>query len=257
MIHPSAQVHPEAKLDPSVEVGPWCVVGQHVKIGKNTKLMSHVVIDGWTEIGENNLVFPFAVLGAVPQDLKYKGEVVYLKIGNHNTIREGVTINLGTTQGGGSTTVGDHNLIMSYVHMGHDCHVRNHCVLATHTGLSGHVTVEDYAILGGMVGVVQFARVGIHAYIGGQAGITKDVPPFTIVEGMRPPVIRGVNIVGLRRRGYDAETITRINETVKLWVRPEVPKEQCILEIESQYGEIPEVQQFIRFIRESKPGVIK
>jgi UDP-N-acetylglucosamine acyltransferase len=257
MIHATAQVHPEAKLHATVEVGPWCVIGPNVKVGKGTKLQSHVVLDGWTEIGEDNVIFPFAVLGAVPQDLKYKGEVVHLTIGDRNTIREGVTINMGTVQDGGLTSVGNDNLLMSYVHLGHDCHVRNHCVIATHTGLSGHVTVEDYAILGGMVGVVQFLRIGMHSYIAGQTGLTKEVPPFTIVEGQRPPVIRGVNIVGLRRRGYSADTIMKINETVKLWVRPDVPKEQCLLEMESQYGEIPEVQQFLRFIRESEHGVIK
>jgi UDP-N-acetylglucosamine acyltransferase len=257
MIHSTAQVHPEARLDPSVQVGPWCLIGPHVKIGKGTELKSHVVIEGWTEVGEENVIFPFAVLGAIPQDLKYKGEQTYLTVGNRNVIREGVTINLGTAHGGNYTRVGDDNLIMSYVHLGHDCQIANHCVLATHAGLSGHVDVRDYAIIGGMAGITQFARIGEHSYIGGQAGITKDVPPFSIVEGNRPPTIRGVNIVGLRRRGLSAETITKLNETVKLWTRPEVPKEQCLLEIESQYGDVPEVESFLKFIKESEIGVTK
>jgi UDP-N-acetylglucosamine acyltransferase len=257
MIHATAQVHPEAKLDSSVEVGPWCVIGPHVKIGKGTVLKSHVVVEGWTTIGEKNVFFPFSVIGAVPQDLKYKGEETYVVMGDGNTIREGVTINLGTAQGGYYTRLGDGNLLMSYVHLGHDCQIGNHCVIATGTGLSGHVIVEDYAILGGMVGAAQFVRVGAHAYIGGQAGIPKDVPPFSIIEGSRPTIIRGVNIVGMKRRGYATETIQKLVECVKLWTRSDVNKEQCLLEIESQYGEVPEVQQFLTFIRKSEHGVIK
>ena len=257
MIHPSAQVHPEAKLDPSVEVGPWCIVGRNVSIGRGTKLISHVVVDGHTQIGEDNTVFPFAVLGAVPQDLKYKGEDTKLIIGNRNKIREAVTLNLGTVQGGGQTLLGDDNLLMAYVHMGHDCVVGNNVVIANYGGLAGHVTVADYAIIGAMTGVSQFVRVGAYAYIGGQSGLERDVPPFTIAMGARPTSIRGANIVGLRRRGFSAETISKINESIKLWIRPDVQKEQCLLEIQFQYGEIPEIQQFIAFIRKTEAGVVR
>ena len=257
MIHPSAQVHPEAKLDPSVEVGPWCIVGRNVSIGRGTKLISHVVVDGHTQIGEDNTVFPFAVLGAVPQDLKYKGEDTKLIIGNRNKIREAVTLNLGTVQGGGQTLLGDDNLLMAYVHMGHDCVVGNNVVIANYGGLAGHVTVADFAIIGAMTGVSQFVRVGAYAYIGGQSGLERDVPPFTIAMGARPTSIRGANIVGLRRRGFSAETISKINEAIKLWIRPDVQKEQCLLEIQFQYGEIPEIQQFIAFIRKSEAGVVR
>ena len=257
MIHPSAQVHPEAKLDPSVEVGPWCIVGRNVAIGRGTKLISHVVVDGHTQIGEDNIIFPFSVLGAVPQDLKYKGEDTKLIIGNNNRIRESVTLNLGTVQGGGETRVGDDNLLMAYVHMGHDCVVGNHCIIANYGGLAGHVTVGDYATIGGMTGVSQFVRIGEYAYIGGQSGLERDVPPFTIAMGSRPSSIKGANIVGLRRRGFPAETIMKINETIKLWTRPDVQKEQCLLEIQFQYGEIPEIQQFIAFIRKSEAGVVR
>lgn len=257
MIHSSAQVHPEAQLDPSVSVGPCCVIGPNVKIGKNTRLMSHVVVEGWTEIGEDNVIFPFAVLGAVPQDLKYRGEATRLIIGNRNTIREGVTLNLGTVQGGGVTRIGDQNLLMAYTHLGHDCIVGNHCIIANFGGLAGHVTLEDHVTLGGMTGVSQFVRVGAHAYIGGQSGLERDVPPFSIAIGSRPCMLKGANIVGLRRRGFSADTIQRINEAIKLWIRPDVQKEQCLLEIESQYGEIPEIQRFVAFIRESETGVVR
>lgn len=257
MIHPSAQVHPEAKLDPTVEVGPWCVVGPTVKVGKGTRLMSHVVLDGWTEVGEDNLIFPFAVLGAIPQDLKYKGEPTRLVIGNKNTIREGVTMNLGTIQGGGETRVGDHCLIMAYTHLGHDCIIGNHCIIANYGGLAGHVILEDHVTVGGMTGISQFVRIGAHAYIGGQSGLEKDVPPYAIVLGARPPLMKGANIVGLKRRGFSTERIQKINEAIKLWTRPDIQKEQCLLEIESQYGEHPDIQSFISFIRKSETGVVR
>ena len=257
MIHPTAIVDRHAELDPSVEVGPWCIIGPKVKIGKGTRLMSHVVIEGNTTIGEDNLIFPFAVIGAVPQDLKYKGEDTQVIIGRNNRIRESVTINLGTVQGGGVTKLGDDNLLMAYSHLGHDCIVGNHCIIANSGGLAGHVTLEDHVILGGMCGVSQFVRVGAHAYIGGQSGLERDVPPYVIAMGSRPTSIKGTNIVGMRRRGFPAETIQKINEAAKLWMRPDILKEQCLLEIESQYGELKEIQRFIAFIRESETGVVR
>lgn len=256
-IHPSSQVHPEAQLDHSVEVGPWCIIGPRVKIGGGTRLMSHVVVEGDTEIGQGNVVFPFSVLGAVPQDLKYKGEPTRLIVGDNNTIRESVTLNLGTVQGGGVTRLGSNNLLMAYTHLGHDSAVGNHCIIANCGTLAGHVTLEDHVTLGGMTAVSQFLRVGAYSYIGGQSGVEKDVPPFSIAVGSRPCALKGANIVGLRRRGFAAETITRINESIKLWARQDVQKEQCLLEIESQYGEVPEIQRFVSFIRESEHGVVR
>jgi UDP-N-acetylglucosamine acyltransferase len=257
MIHPSSFVHPEAQVDPSVEIGPWCTIGSHVKIGKGTKLVSHVVLDGWTTIGENNTIYPFCVIGAIPQDLKYKGEPTQVVIGNNNTIRESITINMGTVQGGGVTQVGDYNLLMAYTHLGHDCIIGNHCIIANYGGLAGHVIVEDYATIGGMVGISQFVRIGTYTYVGGQSGLERDVPPYTIALGARPCVIKGANIVGLRRRGFTADVITKINEAIKLWNRTDVQKEQCLLEIESQYGEVAEIQKFISFIRKSETGVVR
>ena len=257
MIHPTAIVHPEAKLDPSVEVGPFCTIGPHVRIAKGTRLISHVVVEGDTEIGEDNLIFPFAVIGAVPQDLKYKGERTQVRIGSRNKIRESVTINLGTVQGGNVTRVGDDCLLMSYVHLGHDCIVGSYVILASAVGLAGHVTIEDHAILGGMTGVSQFVRVGAHSYIGGQSGVEKDVPPFAIAVGSRPCNVKGANIVGLRRRGYASDTISKINEALKLWIRPDVQKEQCLAEIDAQFGEVKVIQQLVTFIRKSEGGVVR
>lgn len=256
-IHPTAIIDPHAELDPSVEVGPYSIVGAGAKIRKGTRLKSHVVVEGNTEIGEDNLVYPFAVLGAAPQDLKYKGEKTKLIIGNRNTIRESVTMNLGTVGGGGETRLGDDNLIMGYTHFGHDCIVGNHCIIANYGGLAGHVILEDYVTLTGMVGVSQFVRVGSHAYIGGYSGLERDVPPYVIAMGSRPTVIKGCNIVGLRRRGISTEVIQKINEAIKLWNRPDVQKEQCLLEIESQYGDITEIQKFVAFIRASDAGVVR
>jgi len=257
MIHSTSQVHPEATIDPSVEIGPWCTVGPHVKLGRGTRLISHVVLEGWTEIGEDNTVYPFSVLGAIPQDLKYNGEPTRLVIGNKNTIRESVTLNLGTVQGGGVTRIGDHCLIMAYTHLGHDCIVGNHCIIANYGGLAGHVILEDYVTIGGMTGLSQYVRIGAHSYIGGQSGLERDVPPFTVAMGTRPTVIKGANLVGLRRRGFPAETIQKINEAVKLWLRPDIQKEQCLVEIESQFEDFPEIQSFTSFIRKSQTGVVR
>ncbi len=256
-IHPTAIVDPKAELASDVEVGPYCMVGPFVKIGEGTRLLSHVVVEGWTTIGKNNVFFPFSVIGAIPQDLKYKGEKTEVIIGDHNVIRESVTINLGTVQGIAKTTVGDHNLLMAYVHLGHDCVVKNHTILANSVGLAGHVTVEDFANIGGMVGVIQFITIGPNAYIGGRSTVDRDVPPFCIVVGERPCELKGANIIGLRRKGMKADVITAINESIKLWKRPDVMKEQCLLEIETQYGEYAEVKQLVEFIRKSENGCVK
>jgi UDP-N-acetylglucosamine acyltransferase len=257
MIHPTAIVNPEAQIDKDVEIGPWCTIGPHVKIAAGTKLLSHVVIDGWTEIGKNNNFFPFSVIGAVPQDLKYKGEPTKVIIGNNNTIRESVTINLGTVQGGGMTKIGDNCLLMGYTHLGHDCIIGNNCIIANYGGFAGHVTLEDYVTIGGMTGISQFVRVGAYAYVGGQSGLEKDVPPYSIVMGARPCIIKGANIIGLKRRGFSTETVHGINEALKMWTRREFEKEHCLKEIESQYGEIQEVQKLLSFIRNSENGVVR
>jgi UDP-N-acetylglucosamine acyltransferase len=256
-IHPTALIHPDAKIDPSVEIGPYCTVGPRVSIGRGSQLVSHVVVDGWTEIGEENVIYPFSVIGAAPQDLKYRGENTRVVIGNHNKIRESVTINLGTEQGGGVTSVANHTLIMAYTHLGHDCIIGSHCIIANYGGFAGHVILEDYANIGGMVGISQFVRVGAYAYVAGQSGLEKDVPPFSVAIGSRPSAIKGTNIIGLKRRGFPAETILKINEAMKLWTRTDVQKEQCLKDIDAQYGSLPEIQTFIAFIRKTDTGVVR
>jgi len=256
-IHPTAIIHPEAQIAEGVEIGPWCTVGPNVKIGKNSRLMSHVVVDGWTTIGESNVFFPFAVVGAVPQDLKYKGERTFLEIGNHNTIRESVTLNLGTVQGGGLTRLGDHNLLMAYVHVGHDSIIGNHCILANSVAIAGHVKVQDWANIGGFVGVTQYVKVGAHCFVGAHTAVDKDLPPFSVVVASRTIAVKGANIIGMRRRGFSAEVITKINDSIKLWARPDTPKDQCMTEIELQYGEIPEIRTLLDFVKTSDVGVLR
>ena len=256
-IHPTSIVNSKAELADDVVVGPFCTIGPNVKVGKGTRFMSHVVVDGVTTIGEGNNFFPFSVIGGIPQDLKYKGEPTELIIGNNNTIRESVTLNLGTVQAGGKTVLGSNNLLMAYVHFGHDAIVGDNTVIANAVSLAGHVIVEDYAIIGGMVGCAQFTRVGKYSYIGGMASVDRDIPPFTIAVGSRPCEIKGANIVGLRRKGFKADTITKVIETIKLWKRPDITKDQCLLEIESQYGDTAEVMDFVNFIKKSENGCIK
>jgi UDP-N-acetylglucosamine acyltransferase len=256
MIHPTAIIDPKAQIDSTVEIGPYCTIGAQVKINAHTKLISHVVLQGDTEIGEKNTIFPFSVIGSVPQDLKYRGENTQVRIGDNNTIRENVTIHLGTVQGGNVTRVKNNCLLMAYTHLGHDTEVGNGCILSNYSGLAGHVILEDYVTLGGMVGIAQYIRVGKHAYLSAQSGVDRDVPPFVIAIGARPCVIKGINIVGLRRRNLSVETIQHLNEAIKLWMRPGIFKDQCLLEIDVAYGSIPEVQELIQFIR-SHDGVTR
>lgn len=257
MIHSTAIIDRHAELDSTVEVGPFCVIGPQVKIKKGTQLHSHVVISGDTTIGEDNVFHPYSVIGGEPQDLKYKGEKTKLIIGNRNKIRECATLNTGTVDGGNITQLGDDNLIMAYVHFGHDVIIGNHCILANSVQLAGHVILEDYVTLNGQTAVQQFVKIGAHSYIGGQSGVERDVPPFLIAHGQRPCSIKGANIVGLRRRGFSAERISKINEAIKLWTRSDVEKQQCLLDIESQYGELSEIKEFIEFIRDSKNGAMR
>jgi len=256
-IHSTAIVHPEAKIDPSCEIGPYCTVGAQVRMGPSNRLISHVVIDGNTEIGEGNVFFPFGVIGGVPQDLKYRGENTRLVIGNRNTFRESVTLNLGTVQGGGETRIGDSNLLMAVVHIGHDSRLGNHIILANNCAVAGHVTIDDYANIGGMSAITQFNRVGAHCYAGAQSMIDRDVPPFSLIVGARPCLVKGVNIVGLRRKGFSAETISKLNEAMKLWMRQDIEKVQCLHEIEAQCGDVAEVAQLVAFIRGSQNGVLR
>lgn len=213
MIHPSAVVSPKAELGSEVEIGPYCVIGDEVRIGDRTKLHAHVVVEGPVIIGEDNEYYPFSSIGGRSQDLKYAGEPTRAEIGDRNTFREFVTVHRGTTPEI-PTLIGSDNNFLAYAHVAHDSVVGNHCILSNAATLGGHVTVEDYVILSGLAGVHQFCRVGTHAMIGGCTKIVQDVPPFTIADG-HPAQLRGLNIVGLQRRGFSEDAIRALKTAYK------------------------------------------
>lgn len=217
-VHPTAIVDPKAEIDSSVSIGPYAVIGPHVRIGAGTSVGPHCVIEGHTTIGRDNLIFQFASLGAVPQDKKYDGEPTELVIGDRNKIREFCTFNLGTAQDAGVTRIGDDNWIMAYVHIAHDCQLGNQITMANNATLAGHVVIGDWVTVGGLTGILQRMRIGAHAMLGFASHIGKDVPPFMVVDG-NPLAVRGVNLVGLRRRDFSAERITAIREMHKLIYR--------------------------------------
>lgn len=217
-IHPSALVDPRAELAEDVEVGPFCTIGPHVVVGAGTSIHSHVVIGGRTRIGRDNRIFSFVSLGEIPQDKKYAGEATELVIGDRNTIREYTSLNLGTAQGGGRTQVGSDNWIMAYVHIAHDCVIGSHTIFANLSQLAGHVSVGDWAILGGMCGVHQFVRIGAHAMCGGGSTLVQDVPPFILCRGS-PAKPFGINAEGLQRRGYDEATLLSLKRAYRTLFR--------------------------------------
>jgi len=257
MIHSTAIIAPGAELDPTVTVGPYSVIGEHVKIGAGTSVGPHVVIEGQTEIGCDNQIFQFASIGAIPQDLKFAGEVSYLKIGDRNRIREFVTIHLGTEDGGGVTTIGNDNLFMAYSHVAHDCIVRNHVILANAATLAGHVEVGDFAILGGLSAVHQFARVGCHVMASGGSMIGQDIVPYAIVQGDRAKVV-GLNLIGLKRRGFSSEALSNIKKMYKLVFRENLRLEESIAQIEEQFDiSASEVATYLDFLKKSERGLAR
>lgn len=218
MIHSTAIIHPGAQLGANVTVGPYSIIGEHVSIGDDTTVGPHVVIDGHTTIGRENRIFQFCSLGEVPQDKKYAGEPTRLVIGDRNTVREFCTLNIGTVQDRGETTVGDDNWIMAYCHLAHDCVIGNQNVLANGVTFAGHVQVGDWVTIGGLTGILQRMRIGDHAMIGFQAHVAQDVPPFMTVDG-NPLAARAVNVVGLKRRDFSAERVAVIRQVYKLLYR--------------------------------------
>jgi UDP-N-acetylglucosamine acyltransferase len=217
-IHPTAIVDPKARIDGSVTVGPYTVIGPHVTIGAGTTVGPHAVIEGHTTIGRDNRIFQFASIGAANQDKKYKGEPTELVVGDRNTIREFVTLHVGTVQDKAVTTIGNDCWIMAYCHVAHDCVVGNNATLANNTTLAGHVELGDWVTIGGLTGIHQFVKVGAHAMLGFQSAISQDVPPFMLVDG-NPLSVRGVNVTGLKRRDFSAERIQAIRQMHKLIYR--------------------------------------
>ena len=217
-IHPTAIISPDATLAEGVEVGPYSIIGPDCHIGKDTIIGPHVVIESHTDIGEGCRISQFASLGGAPQDLKYRGEATRVVIGNHNTIREYVTINRATTADIGITRIGNHNLLMTYCHVAHNCQLGNHIVMANAANLAGHIHVEDFAIIGGLSGVHQFTRIGAHCIIGGASAVTKDVPPFVMASGNFAKLF-GLNMIGLKRRGFTEETLQALKKAYRIVFR--------------------------------------
>jgi UDP-N-acetylglucosamine acyltransferase len=217
-IHPTAIVDPQAELDTSVQVGPYTLIGPHVKIAAGTTVAGHVVIEGHTSIGRDNRIFQFGSIGAANQDKKFKGEPTQLVIGDRNTIREFVTLHVGTVQDKAVTRIGDDNWIMAYTHVAHDCVVGNHTTLANNATLAGHVELGDWVTIGGLTGIHQFVKVGAHAMVGFASAVSQDVPPFMLVDG-NPLAVRGVNVIGLRRRDFSPERVAAVRQMHKLLYR--------------------------------------
>ncbi len=255
MIHPTAIVDKNAEIDASVEIGPYCIIQGNVTIKKGSKLISHVVIQGRTEIGENCTISPFASLGGPPQDISYKEEDTILVVGNNNTIKEYVTMNRGTMHGGGITRVGNNNFIMAYAHIAHDCVAGNNIIMANCATLAGHVEVSDFVSFAGLCAVHQFCKIGKHAFISGLTGVPKDVPPFMIAAGSRAKLY-GLNVVGLERHGFPKEEISKLKKAYRILFRAALPLTESLKIIKEQLsGE--HITELVEFISSSKRGICR
>lgn len=256
MIDPRAIVDPSARIGDNVSIGPWTIVGPGVEIGDDTRIESHVVLKGPTVLGRNNHIFQFSTVGEATPDLKYQGEDTRLVIGDNNVIREGVTIHRGTVQDRSETVIGNDNLLMAYVHVGHDSVIGNHCILVNNAALAGHVHVGDWAILSGYTLVHQFCRIGPHCFAGMGAGIGKDVPAFVTVAG-NPAEAKTINSEGLRRRGFSKEDIAVINRAFKLIYRRGLTLAEAMAELETLSGDCEPLGLLIHSIQESTRGIVR
>lgn len=256
MIHPTAIIDSRARLAPDVEVGPYTIIGPKVEIGAGTKIGPHAVIQGPCKIGKHNCIFQFTSIGETPQDLKYAGEDSLLEIGDHNTIREFATLQRGTQGGGNLTKIGNHNLLMNYTHVAHDCIVGNYTIFSNNASLAGHVFIEDYVILGGFAGIAQFLRVGAHSFVCTNTVVNKDVLPYTLVSGYYAKPF-GLNAVGLRRRGFSDETLEKLNKAYKIIYRQGLTVELALEALKADFADVPEVSDMVRVMLASKQGIVR
>lgn len=254
-IHKTAIVASDAKLADGVEIGPFCIVGSRVKIGKNTKLASHIVIEE-TEIGKECSVYPFTSIGLPPQDIRYKGEKTRVKIGDNNIIREYITIHRASINGDKVTMIGNNNFLMAYVHIAHDCNVGNNVIMANATTLAGHVIIEDFAFIGGLVAVHQFTRIGAYSMIGGFSAITQDIPPYTTASGDRAKLY-GLNAVGLKRLNFDEAAIGALKKAYMTVFRSKLTLKEALKKMKAERKKTEEVQRFIEFIEKNTRGICR
>ena len=262
-IHATAIIDPAAQLAPDVSIGPYCIVGPHVRIDAGTELAAHVILEGRVHLGRRNRVASFACIGGAPQDKKYAGEETSVEIGDDNTIREYVTINRGTVQDAAVTRIGHRNWIMAYVHFAHDCQIANHTIFSSNAQIAGHVQVGDWAILGGMCGVHQFVRIGSHAMLGGASALVQDIPPFVIAAGDKASP-HGINVEGLKRRGFSSETISALRQAYKVLYKDGLSFEEAKVEIQkmalasaSDTATAEKLTEFHDFIAASTRGIIR
>lgn len=257
MIHETAIIHEKATLGKKVSVGAFSVIGEGVDIGDQCIIGPHVVIKGPTKLGKQNKIFQFASVGEDPQDLKYAGEKTYLEIGNRNTIREGVTIHRGTVQDNALTRIGNDNLFMAYVHIAHDCTIGNHSVFANSAAIAGHVHVGDYVIMSAYCAVHQFCQVGAHSFLSHASLVAKDVPPFVMVTGGTDVTTVGINAEGLKRRDFNADTITHLRRAYKIIYRQGLRVKEAIDKLTALEAACPEVRQLIDALEQSKRGIVR
>lgn len=255
-VHPQAIVDPSAKLADGVTVGPWSYIGPGVEIGEGTQILSHVVVKGPTTIGRNNRIFQFSSIGEECQDKKYDGEATTLVIGDDNVIRESCTIHRGTVQDRGETVIGNGNLFMAYVHVAHDCVIGNNTILANTTTLAGHVSIGDHAILGGGTMVHQFCNIGVHSMAAGGSIVLKDIPAYVMASGQSAKPF-GINVEGLRRRGFSQDALAALRRAYKTVYRQGLALADALDELESKHSGVPEVGPFIDSLRGSDRGIIR
>jgi UDP-N-acetylglucosamine acyltransferase len=256
MIHSTAIISPKAELDSNVDVGPYTIIAENVFIGSGTTIGSHVVIEPYVTIGQKCRVFQYAALGAIPQDLKFGGEVSYVKIGRGCIIREFVTVHRGTNMGGGVTEIGEECLLMNYTHVAHDCMIGRRVVLANNATLAGHITIGNHCTIGGLSAIHQFTKVGEYAFIGGKTGVPKDIPPYVIASGERAR-LHGLNQVGLKRHGFSQKTISELKKAYRIVFRIGLTLNQAIERVKAEVDQNPEVVRFIEFIKSSERGITR
>ena len=256
LIDSSARIAADAKIGANVTIGPWTLIGPGVEIGDNCEIFSHVIVKGPTRIGKGNRIFQFASVGEDPSDKKFHGETTSLEMGDDNIIREGVTIHRGPEVGGGATRIGSRNLFMPYAHIAHDCIIGNDTIFSNNAAVSGHVIVEDWAILGGFAGVYQFLRIGAHSFIGAQTHVNMDVPAFIMVNGS-PPVAKGINITGLERRGFSNDAIRMLRKAYKILYRDGNTLEEALAEMQELADNTSEVATLIASVRASNKGILR